>query len=70
MLTHLALFIRGREAVVHLARIVGRIDGGSFGDFGNAFAADGMGSGGTCRLVYGPRVVIAPVMAASMAACG
>lgn len=40
------------------------------GTLGTRWRVDGMGSCGTCRAAYGPRVVIAPVITASMAACG
>ena len=37
------------------------------GDFRNAFEDDVAGWRGTCRIGHGPRVVIVPVMARSMA---
>jgi hypothetical protein len=40
------------------------------GTLGTRWRVDGMGSCGACRAAYGPRVVIAPVITASMAACG
>src|SRR5512134_3900864 len=42
----------------------------SFGDVWNAFGAVGRGSRGACRVGQGPRVVMAPVITASIAACG
>src|SRR5690242_3284284 len=51
---------RGRSAVLTAAG-TGRFE---------ALAVGGNGSGGACRVDHGPRVVMAPVMAASMAACG
>jgi hypothetical protein len=50
------------------ARFAGRVDGDRFGDVLNALAVAGLGSRGCCRADQGPRVVIVPVIAASMVA--
>jgi hypothetical protein len=47
-------------------RFIGRVDG--FGGNGNAFAFEDKGWRDACHIDHGPRVVIAPVIAASMAA--
>ena len=52
------------------ARSIGRVDGCGFGDDWNALAVEEAGSGDARRIDHGPRVVIAPAIAASMAACG
>ena len=67
----LAHSIRKNDGLESAACFVGRVDGVRFSwTFGNALAFDGAGSCGTCRTGHGPRVVMAPVMAPSMAACG
>ena len=63
----LARSIRRSDCDRLSAHAIGRVDGGSFRDLWNALRVDGKGSRGTCRWCHGPRVVIAPVMAMSMA---
>jgi len=63
----LARSIRWRETALRLACAVDRVDGGGFEDVRNALAVEGMGSCGNGRVDQGPRVVIAPVIAMSMA---
>ena len=46
-----------------------RVDGGCFG-LGTRSGLAGKGSSGGCRVGHGPPVVMAPVIIASMAACG
>ena len=64
----LALSIRENDWRASRTRSIGRVDGCGFRDDRNAFAVEEKGSGGGCRVDHGPRVVIAPVIAASMAA--
>jgi Kef-type K+ transport system membrane component KefB len=67
---HLARSIRRSHCDWRSARIFSRVDGGGIWDVGNALGVDVRGWRGTCRTDHGGRVVIAPVMATSMAACG
>jgi hypothetical protein len=64
----LTLSIRENDWRASRTRSIGRVDGCGFRDDRNAFAVEEKGSGGGCRVDHGPRVVIAPVIAASMAA--
>ena len=64
----LAHFIREAGRVSGQTCGVLRVDGGGFENFRNALAVEEKGSRGACRIDHGPRVVIAPVIAASMAA--
>jgi hypothetical protein len=64
----LAFFIRENDGSESPTRFIGRVDGCGFGSNGNAFAVENKGWRGACRIDHGPRVVIAPVIAASMAA--
>jgi hypothetical protein len=66
----LARFVRDVAADCCQTRAIGRIDGGGLEDIGNAFGVVDRGSRGTCRVGHGPLVTMAPVMTASMAACG
>jgi hypothetical protein len=51
-----------------LARWIGRVDGFVSGDDANALVVEEAGSCGGRRVDHGPRAVIAPVMAVSIAA--
>ena len=68
LVLELALSIRENDWRASRTRSIGRVDGCGFRDDRNAFAVEEKGSGGGCRVDHGPRVVIAPVIAASMAA--
>ena len=50
------------------ARRLGRVDGGLFDDTANALGVGDGGRRGSRRAGHGPRVVMVPVMRASMAA--
>lgn len=63
----MARFIRECIDVGVAARFTDRVDGDRFSDVLNALVVAGKGSRGTRRCDQGPRVVIAPVIAASMA---
>ena len=65
---HLTFFIRENDGSGAQPRFIGRVDGCGFGSNGNAFVVEDKGWRGACRIDHGPRVVIAPVIAASMAA--
>jgi hypothetical protein len=67
---NLACSIREDELRGSLARWIGRVDGCVFGDDGNALVVEETGSRGVGRIDQGPLVVMTPVMAANMAACG
>ena len=64
----LAFFIHENDGSEFQTRFIGRVDGCGFGSNGNALGVEDKGWRGACRIDHGPRVVIAPVMAASMAA--
>ena len=66
----LAHSIREGEGCGSETQPIGRVCGCGLRDNWNALAVEEKGSGGGRRLHHGPRVVMAPVMAASMAACG
>jgi hypothetical protein len=60
--------IRRIEAFWRLTCVDGRVDGGGLANVWNWLVVEEIGSRGVCRIGHGPRVVIAPVIAASMAA--
>jgi hypothetical protein len=64
----LAHSIRENEGQESRARSISRVGGCGFEDDGNALAVEDAVSGGSCRIGYGPRVVMVPVIAASIAA--
>ena len=64
---HLAHSIREGEGCGSETQPIGRVCGCGLRDNWNALAVEEKGSGGGRRLHHGPRVVMAPVMAASMA---
>ena len=66
----LARSIRENDGREIPACLIDRVDGGGCGDDRNALAVEETGSRGACRVDHGPRVVIVPVIAASMAAWG
>jgi hypothetical protein len=63
----LAHSIREGEGCGSETQPIGRVCGCGLRDNWNALAVEEKGSGGGRRLHHGPRVVMAPVMAASMA---